>query len=108
MCRTIYKASTNLKSTHNLSICVTLQSIVIGIVANNIANGYVLYSGAAPSYLHHLDTLQTRVEHMSDFKFSSLCNRRNAGLVCQLLAGKGRGNLLTFCHQYHKEIIETL
>ena len=38
MCRITYKATVNLKSTHNLSMSnVTLRSIAIGIVANNIA-----------------------------------------------------------------------
>ena len=55
-----------------------------------IEYGYVLYSGAAPSYLQRLDTLQTRVEQMSESKFPSLCNHRNAALIiCQLLAGEG-------------------
>ena len=57
-----------------------------------IEYGHVLYYGAAPSHLHHLDALQARIEHMSSSKFLSLCNYRNAaimGLVCWLLAGEG-------------------
>ena len=72
-------------------------------VRPTIEYGYVLYSGASPSHLHCLNTLQTCVEHMSSSKFSSLCNRRNAaimGLVCHLLAGEGQGNLLTFCPKF--------
>ena len=44
---------------------------------------------------------------MSDSKFPSLCNRRNAaimGLVCRLLAGEGRGNLSTFCPYFVSNI----
>jgi len=40
---------------------------------------------------------------MSDSKFPSLHDRRNAaimGLVCRLLAGEGRGNLSTFCPNF--------
>ena len=65
--------------------------------------GCVWYSGAAPTYLHRFDTLQTRTEHMSSFTFPSLYNRRSAailGLVCWLLAGEGRSNLSTFCPKF--------
>ena len=65
--------------------------------------GCVLYLGAAPTYLHRFDTLQTRIEHMSSSTFPSLYNRRSAaiiGLVCRLLAGEGRGNLSTFCPKF--------
>ena len=84
----------NLLNSHDLSI------LYKSWVRPAIKYGYVLYCGAAPSHLHCLDTLQTRVEHMSDSKFTSLCDCRNAaimGLVCRLLSGEERGNLLTFC-----------
>ena len=71
--------------------------------------GCVLYSGAAPTYLHRFDTLQTRIEHMSSFTFPSLYNRRSTailGLVCLLLAGEGRGNLLTFCPTLSPQLLE--
>ena len=93
----------NLLNSHDLSI------LYKSWVRPAIEYGYMyaLYSGAAPSHLHRLDTLQTRVEHMSDSKFTSLCDRRNAtimGLVCRLLSGEGRGNLPTFCPNFVSNI----
>ena len=91
----------NLLNSHDLSI------LYKSWVRPVIEYGYVLYSGTAPSHLHRLDTLQTRVEHMSDSKFTSLGDCRNAaimGLVCRLLAGKGRGNLSIFCPSFVSNI----
>jgi len=74
-----------------LSLSVARVAELVTISCNGIIF-ICCYSGAAPSHLHLLDTLQTRVEHMNDSKFPSLCDRRNAaimGLVCRLLAGEG-------------------
>ena len=65
--------------------------------------GNILYSGAAASYLHRLDTLQSRIEQTCSSDFQPLSFRQNAaimGLVCCLLAGEGRGNLQICCPQF--------
>ena len=62
--------------------------------------GPVLYSGAALTHLNHLDRFQVHVENMCGFTFPSLMDRRNASilsLTCRLPAGKGCGNLQSFC-----------
>ena len=61
--------------------------------------GSILYSGAANTYLRHLDDLQSQ---LCLFVFQPLSYHQNAaimGLVCRLLAGEGRGNLWTYCPQ---------
>ena len=65
--------------------------------------GIMLYSGVAQSHLARLDSFQARVENMCGVSFPSLIVRRRAsilGLTCRLLAGEGRGNLLTFCPKF--------
>ena len=67
--------------------------------------GCILYSGAALSHLNHLDSFQSRIEHMCEFLFPSLTDRRNAsilGFTCGLLDGEGRGNLQSFCPTFKK------
>ena len=65
--------------------------------------GNILYSGAAATHLHRLDALQSRIEGTCSFVFQPLSHRQEAaivGLICRLLAGEGRGNLLTYCPQF--------
>ena len=65
--------------------------------------GAILYSGAAQSHLARLDSFQACVENMCRVSFPPSIVRRNVsilGLTCRLLAGEGRGNLLTFCPKF--------
>ena len=66
--------------------------------------GSVLYSGAAPTHLNHLDRFQAHVENMCGFTFPSLtdrCKDSILGLTCRLLAGEGRSNLQSFCPKFN-------
>ena len=70
---------------------------------SSLEYGAILYFGAAQSHLAHLDSFQARVENMCGVSFPPLIICRNAsilGLRCRLLAGEGRGNLLTFCLKF--------
>ena len=76
---------------HNFFSSYNLSILYKSWIRPAMEYGCVLYWGAAPTYLH-LDTLQTRIEHVSFSTFPSLYNRRSAailGLVCRLLAGEG-------------------
>ena len=61
--------------------------------------GSILYSGVTLPHVHYLDNLQSRIENMCGFVFSSLTNRHNTsimGFTCCLLHGEGWSNLQTF------------
>ena len=65
--------------------------------------GNILYSGASATHLHRLNNLHSQIEQTGSSVFQPLLSHRNAaivGLVCRILAGKGCGNLQTYCPQF--------
>ena len=59
----------SIKGSNNLANYIDVILVMIHLSFRNprirpaIEYGCILYSGAAPTYLHHLDTLQRCVEH---------------------------------------------
>ena len=79
-----------------LRFCWFVCYVQIFCVHSCLEYGHLLNFGTARGYLKRLDALQCRAASVCHSTFSSLESCRHAtaiGLLCQLLDGKGCGNL---------------